>query len=1235
MMKYLFLFISILSPIQTALASVEMRPSALSAAIQAGIQNRSLNAADMEYLMKQGVRSFDLRSFAGNIEGNKPTQDPIISTRMFRVNEPGSINEGALVRNIGTRANDKIKVTMKDPTSGETLAIEVPWKYNPEGSPEAIYEEYKKHVTTKPNIREMVHNFPMESTVFLYGVGLASVVSLIADAEHDPRAVSRFLEGLKDPMFYASLVTFIIGNRYSNHALNSLLFSVMASKRMSPKAQLRISKILIPQLAMAGGGLLSNVTHDLWTLTKGCADYILRQKPMEEREKVCGEAAKQVFSNENSWRYATATLAMVTSGFLLSYGPAYIKAFGKAAVGRVAMVRNIAIRISTVAKWFPAPQARLLIWFRNATYGAIHLAAFLKWDEWVFYPFYHNLIEKRSTLGPKFLTHQQELLNRLDKTQITTFNVMDADSQKRYDAYVRQSIQESGDVRRLFGPKPTPVDLKLNYIGVGHDMRFGGVPQTHRPLSTLESTFNWTLGFVWPDIRDNLEKSLDFNDLLQKHAEASDLWRQSLLAPLQRQFQAWYEMIGPFNAVTQMTYDFYNDFYKEAAKINEYNKPFHQLKDRHILLHEDILANITPRGLDGSPTDDVIFKDDFGQQTDKGFLLTSTDVDKINTIRQSVCWIDGLLKHNDREIQRIDTSKDPLVRGRSVYHKMFRTSFQKIRASFAQFPEDIVCVGNRGTLKRARTQGIDMHKIHLGLLELVSVLGKYPQKVNLFDDELRITREEFEGKGNSSDKISSNSFEEDDAIYLNINYLENLFHYLGGVTPYERGERFIAEWDKTFKEQHPDYVKLLNQQSPAGELLRLMTCPYAKGFAISTNHSATPPVQRFGTPKPLIQHNMLDRFMGNITFNPPPVVNNLQGTACQGAFGNLLNGGFAFYNQTPNPRLGNVFDYVLADTKMEIFGTPSINMQNFVNYLARLASMPVLQDTPVESFFVKFKTQINGSPNRFTNWWDNNIEPQITAKFVEITDSYNKGLQDNMVEIVKEYDGRLNLNVIPESLTLSYLGQLSLYMDFILKVYRSKASDPIQLEMANKLKQEILGSVKKELEDAVNLSLGKDDITRNHAYTLALLKKFKALVQTRGFNIQSPILTSSDPKAVEFRDALGYYREKMGHRGDIYTEWINDLEMRVKGEDEFMNQAFRDSIEEVGKNYEKLKPIFLSTHFRGNGIQPVKELFNLITGLSASVYGLTKLTRLTTTSNFKELDKNGQDLRSKGSRRGY
>ncbi|MCB0349381.1 MAG: hypothetical protein KDD37_11135, partial [Bdellovibrionales bacterium] len=448
--------------------------------------------------------------------------------------------------------------------------------------------------------------------------------------------------------------------------------------------------------------------------------------------------------------------------------------------------------------------------------------------------------------------------------------------------------------------------------------------------------------------------------------------------------------------------------------------------------------------------------------------------------------------------------------------------------------------------------------------------------------------------------------------YMELNYLEQISHFMGSFMPYERGERFIEEWNARFKETQPKDFKTLNHNSPAGELLRKMLCP---------------------TDKKLIEQN---KILGSLTFNPPAVVKGDSKKYCVTPFVGMLDTDFIYYNLRSNQKLGEAINYIITDSRPEIFGEAPSALQNFANTLTSYISGPLVEDTALEKFLIQFKTQMQGGPNHFVQWWDNNIESEITKKFVEITGSYNEGIQKNLADLINSYNGSIDLNRVPDTLTESYLAQTKVYLDYILSIYTSRQSDTGQVELAKRLRDEILGSMNLELKKAIDLSIDKDEITTTHAETLALLKKFKSLIQAPDLISKSSWMTSKESEAVEFRDSLNYYRELLSpdNARSLSMEWVNELEARVK-QDDYMNQAFREALKEVSKNYESLKPVYFSSYIRGTGIQPVKELFNFLASITEEVYQLTKLTRLTTSSNYMEMDDKGVERRGKGSRKGF
>lgn len=1212
-MKKLLLFFAILSPFQTTLAQAQVRTKTieerpLATAIQAALKNRPVNANDIQFLLDQGIREFNLGDFS---KLDSTSKEPYPHEIKATAQPPKKMTKD--------EASRKIVIEFADPKTGKIMSFETVFTYSEKGSPEQVYDEYSKYVnavTTKPTVKNFLLELPKSSLIFYMGLGLSNILSLVANSEDDPKVLERYLKSLVDPLGQLSFMAFIIGNQGGSYAMNSLLFSSLMSKTMSPKAKMRISRILIPQLGMAVGGLVSNGMYDLVSIVKGCSDLMLSDAPIEDRKKVCGQAMRDVFSSDNAYRYATSAVSMITTGLVLAYGPGVLKAVGSA-IGRVAVFKNVLITISTAAKYIPLPHIRVSMGVKSFAYGVVHLAVFLKLDEWVFHPIFHHAIEKHASIGPELLKYQSEMQKRLSKTTVkrtqqTIKKPINKEEEAKLNAYLVESIKNYSALTMF--DTPTPLNIKTYPTrALIYEVLFGGVPEPYTPLTTSQKIYNWTWGWTLPDFADNKVQAMNFSELLLKHYEASDKWRQSLLAKMQRQFQSWLETVAPFNAVTQMTYEFYHDFYEQAANIHSDDR-LKQFEARKLLFEDDVLSGLIMRELDGKEIPESDISDYIFRTSDDG--LNYQDSLRLNTVRQSVCWINGLLNYNERAS----------AKSRSIHFKFIKEHLTKIKNAFAQYPEDIKCEGVIGTLTRSRSN-LDMKKINYGLALLKWTMKRYANNAEFLPPK-RVSNPRQSGKAPSyNPSLLSETLvlqSEDDPskqVYMELNYLEQISHFLGSFTPYERGERFLEEWNATFKEAQPNDYKTLNHISPAAGLLRRMVCP---------------------SKAPLIVHDWnslsgaFNKVFGRITFNPPSLVNGGSEKHCVLPFSSMMGVDFTLYNLRPNPKLGEAINYLITDSKPEIFGEIPSSLQSFANNLASYISGPLVEDTELEKFLIKFKNQMQGGTNRFVTWWDSTIEPQIANKFAEITVKYNEGVQKNLSSLITNYDGNINLNKVPDSLVESYLAQIKLYLDYILGIYIPLQQDRNQQDLAYELRDDILASVHSELVKAVNLSIDKDELTVGHAKTLALIKKFKSLIQAPDLVTKSGWTTSDQPQAVEFRDAINYYRKLLSpdNANALSMEWINELEARTKN-DEFTSQAFREALIEVGKNYANLKPVYFSQYVHGNGIQPVKELFNFIVSLSESAYQLTQLTRLTTSSNYMEMDENGVQRRGKGSRKGF
>jgi hypothetical protein len=1199
MMKYLFLFISILSAITPAYAQnrpgsvITMDERPLSNAIRGALKNRPVEAKDIQFLIDQGIKEFNLRDFAHLASNERPLDKSQVGMQAYLQAPNGQRSN---IRNPGRN----ITIEVVD-GKGQTVKLQTVFSYNKEGSPEAMYDAHAVNATKRPNAREMMHNLPMESMVFYYGLGLANILSLVTESYNDPKVFDRYLKSLVDPVAQASFVAFIVANRAGSFAMNSLLYSAVLSKTMSPKAKQRISTMLIPHLGMAVGGMASNVMHDLVSIVKPCSGAMMNpDTTLEERKALCDQAYKNVFSSDNAYKYATSALSMVSAGFIMMYGQAFIN-FVKAAGGRLTYTRAVVqMTLSTVAMMLPIPQTKLIIAFKHATKGAIHLVIFLKLDEWFVHPFWHHVVERYFQVGPKFQAFQEEMIERLQKTNVTSkieqiHRPANEAARLQLEQLAKESIERSGDVRNLF-VKPTPANIPTTSITTRvFDIKFGNEPalpvmtDVQKALAVI-NTFKFVIpGFpatdwMMSDSNKFNQKMMGFSDLLEKHFEVSDRWRQSLMGKITRQYQNHLEMIAPFNAKSQMTFELYNDFFEQAANIHSTDAA-KSAYAKESLFEDNTLFGIKPRDLNGNviDTSDYIFS----SSLEEGETLNRKQQLQLNTARLSVCWIDQFLTN-------ILTKKK---------NDMLTQHFQAIKNNLNQFPEDIVCEGHTGTLKRQRSD-LDMTKIRNGLTNLAWIMQRFSSGLNnqFFSHRVAVS----DGQGG-------------DSVYVRINYMENISYFLGGYLTLERGEAFLGGWDKSFKETQPDFYKKLNPYSPAANIFRLMGCQTVK--------------------KPIVGYDTVDWWFGNIHFNPPSVVSKVDSRLCSQAFdGGLMspakeNMGYIMNN----PKLGEYIDHIIANADPEIFGEAPSSMVSFANSLTNWFDNPLLRDTKANEFVIKYRNQMLAGPNRFINWWDSKVETEIAKIFATINVNYEKGLQKNIADKITGFNGDINISSVPNTLTLSYLGQMKIYMDFILKIYASLQQDRSQVAKATELRDEILASVKNELDLSIQTSRDKNDITRAHAQSLALLKKFKGLVQSNAFRSTSPYIQGDSEESVKFREASVYFNEKLGYGNNphiIHREWLNELDFRAIN-DKYVNQAFRESIEVVGKNYESLKPVYLSEHFRGNGIQPVKELFNYITTLSGEVYKLTKMTRLTTDSNYKEMDDKGQERRGRGSRKAF
>ncbi len=259
-------------------------------------------------------------------------------------------------------------------------------------------------------------HFGIEALTFYTGVGANHLFNLMTKYEKNPMALELFLEELQDPIAQAGFFAFMVGNRYAQ-----TIFQTMLATSNSPRLKAMAGPFL-GFLAMGVGSVFSNITHDLITLTKPCADALYNtQKPEynspEKRAEKCMEGWNAVMTSDNLFRYVTSVITVVGAAAGSSFVQMAYKGVGRRILplyGVTALMKK-AVRPKNLAKGkvVPGPVGLGLRIF--------DLVLFLQADE-LLHPVVHKAIESTVNSSRKLSVSRQGvnlLISALDQSRWT------------------------------------------------------------------------------------------------------------------------------------------------------------------------------------------------------------------------------------------------------------------------------------------------------------------------------------------------------------------------------------------------------------------------------------------------------------------------------------------------------------------------------------------------------------------------------------------------------------------------------------------------------------------------------------------------------------------------------------------------------------------------------------------------------------------------------------------------
>jgi hypothetical protein len=308
---------------------------------------------------------------------------------------------------------------VKDPNSGLTFLIKKSAKddldkFSPKNFSHFAAFKNATHAAFGP----YGSHFAVEAASFYMGVGANHVINLLTKYQKNPMALEMFIEELKDPVAQAGFFAFMVGNRYAQAIFQDLLM-----KSKNPYAKKYLAPFL-GFLAMGVGSVFSNITHDLITLTKPCAEALYNPyKPeydtAEKRAAKCQEGWDAVMTSDNLARYVTSVMTVVLAAFSSAVAQQLLKAGGALSkktvpIQSIVMLFDKAKKtiikrpVSTATKIAPPSK------FGLRTVG--NLVLFLQADE-LFHPHIHHLVESVGNSSPKLAATKRNanlLLNKLE-----------------------------------------------------------------------------------------------------------------------------------------------------------------------------------------------------------------------------------------------------------------------------------------------------------------------------------------------------------------------------------------------------------------------------------------------------------------------------------------------------------------------------------------------------------------------------------------------------------------------------------------------------------------------------------------------------------------------------------------------------------------------------------------------------------------------------------------------------
>lgn len=403
---------------------------------------------------------------------------------------------------------------IKDPATGATFILKkTPADKLEDMSPKKLSHSAALWSATKEAAGPYGMKFGAEAFSFYAGVGANNVLNLLINYEKNPMALEMFAEELKDPIAQVGFFAFMVGNRYAQTVFQDML------ARSTNKTLQKTLAPMLGFLAMAVGSTFSNLSHDLITLTKGCAVAFTHVNEPEydtpeKRAEKCQEGWNAVMTSDNLARYVTSTVSVVAAaslaGILNQGATSLVKQTLPIDEFRL-LFRKVFPKgkpIQGLAEVVDVAPAKGL---RGFGISIASLVIFLQADELTNPPIYH-FVESVLNSGPKLALNRSKVNSLISKLDSRNWADDPNQNQSCHNAIMHAS-QNRSDV----------------------------VPQ-------------WILN----ELRSCSETSGTLYDYLQDFHEKNKKWRDTLAYDFMSSYTNWMRFIGEFSVMHDVSKEFFS-----------------------------------------------------------------------------------------------------------------------------------------------------------------------------------------------------------------------------------------------------------------------------------------------------------------------------------------------------------------------------------------------------------------------------------------------------------------------------------------------------------------------------------------------------------------------------------------------------------------------------------------------------------------------------------------------------